>query len=146
MAAHRRAMHAILPVWTAKAHRGNLAVNLSAHRTYGLPVLFSGMGSLVLKSSEVNIIDQYVKVTLQQMQKLRDKTPHCVVMFLGGSLPGKALLHLRLLSNFGMICRLQGSFLHKIAVHQLTSAKPSSGSWFLQIRDLCLNSIITAEL
>ena len=45
---------------------------------------------------------------------------------------------MRLLSNFGMICRLQGSFLHTIAVHQLTSAKPSSGSWFLQIRDLCL--------
>ena len=80
------------------------------------------------------------------MQKLRDKTPHCVVMFLGGSLPGKALLHLRLLSNFGMICRLQGSFLHKIAVHQLTSAKPSSGSWFLFIRELCLKYELPAPL
>ena len=92
LAAHRRDMHAILPVGTAKTHRGKPAVNLNAHRTYGLPVLFSGMGSLVLKSSKVNIIDQYIKVTLQQMQKLRDKTPHCVVMFLGGQLPGRALV------------------------------------------------------
>ena len=136
--AHRRAMHAILPAGSAKSHRGNPAANLRAHSTYGTPVLFSGIASLVLTSSEVNLLDQHIKVTLQRLQKLRDKTPVCVVMFLGGHLPGKALLHLRLLSIFGMVCRLSGSVIHKIADYQLTTAKPASGSWFLHIRELCL--------
>ena len=96
------------------------------------------MSALALSSAEVNILDQHIKVKLQQLQKLRDKTPLCVVMFLGGQLPGKSVLHLRLLSVFGMICRLPGTFLNKIALYQLVSAKSSSGSWFLQIRELCI--------
>ena len=37
-----------------------------------------------------------------------------------------------------MVCRLPGSVIHKAADYQLTTGKPASGSWFLQIRDLCL--------
>jgi hypothetical protein len=136
--AHRRAMFAILPAGPAMSHRGNPAANLRAHSIYGTPVLFSGIATLVLTSSKINLLDQHIKVTLQRLQKLRDKTPECVVMFLGGHLPGKALLHLRLLSIFGMISRLPGTIIHKIADYQLSTAKPSSGSWFLQIRELCL--------
>ena len=77
-------------------------------------------------------------MSLRRLQKLRYKTPTSVVMFLGGQLPGKAILHLRILSIFGMICRLPESFLHKTAVYQVTAAKSSSGSLFLQLRDLCL--------
>ena len=85
-------------------------------------------------------------INIQRLQKLRDKTPHCVVMFLGGQLPGTALVHLRLLSLFGMICRLPGSFIYKIAVHQLSTAKTTSGSWFLQIRDLSLKYDLSTPL
>ena len=144
--AHRRAMFGILPVGLAMAHRGNPAANLQAHSTYCSPVLLSGMSSLVLSKVEMTIIDQYFKVTLQRLQKLRDKTPLCVVLFLGGYLPGKALLHLRILSLFGMICRLPGSIVNKMATYQLTSAKPSSGSWFFQVRELCLQYSIPSPL
>jgi hypothetical protein len=101
-------------------------------------LVLSGIASLVLTSSEVNHLDLNIKVTLQRQQKLRDTTPECVVMFLGGHLPGKALLHLRLLSIYGMVFRLSGSVIHKVADYQLTIAMPASGSWFLQIRKLCL--------
>ena len=137
-AAHRSSLFKVLPVGAGKGHRGNPAACINAHQTYCYPVLFSGIPSLVLTNSEINILDHFFEVFLQRLQKLRDKTPDCVVMFLAGQLPGKAVLHLRLLSTFGMICRLPESFLHKIAEYQLTSAKQSSGSWFLQIRDICL--------
>lgn len=137
-AAHRKSLFAIMPIGTAKAHRGNPAANLRAHSTHCLPVFFSGVGSLVLNSSEVTLLDQYMKVTVQQLQKLCDKTPHCAVLFLGGQLPGKALFHLRLFSILGMITRLPGSIIHKIALYQFAMAKPSSGSWFLQLRDLSI--------
>ena len=115
---HRKAMFGILPLGIAKANRGNPAASLRAHTTYCSPVFFSGVATLLLNSSEVTMLDQHYKVTIQRLQKLQDKTPHCAVMFLGGHLPGKAQLHLRILSLFGMVSRLQDTFLNKIAVHQ----------------------------
>ena len=138
LTAHRRAMFGILPSGTAMAHRGNPAVNLKTHSIYCTPVLFSGVASLKLSSSEVTLLDQHIKVTVQRLQKLQDKTPHCVCLFMGGHLPGRALYHLRLFSLFGMITRTPDSYPNKIANYQLTCAKMSSGSWFLTIRDLCL--------
>ena len=58
--------------------------------------------------------------------------------FLGGALPGTALLHLKQLSIFGMISRLKGSELHRFGLQVLTSARPSLNSWFQKIRGLCL--------
>ena len=70
--------------------------------------------------------------------KLHEKTPECVVFFLAGSLPGLALLHLRQLSLFMMICHLDGNLLKSLALNTLVEAKPSTKSWFQQIRDLCI--------
>ena len=138
LVAYRKAMFTLLPAGMALANRASPAVTLRIHRIYCLPVLLSGLGSLILKASEIAGIDQNLKITLERFQKLFPRTPHCVVLFLGGSLPGKALYHLRVLSLFGMITRLPGSILNKIAYFQLTSAKPSSRSWFLLVRDLCI--------
>ena len=136
--AHRKALFAILPVGLARAHRGNPAASLRVHQMYGIPALLSGITTLVLKKSETDLIDQYVKNTLQNLQKLMPRTPPCVVLFLGGHLPGEAHLHLRQLTIFGMICRLEESILHQIADYLLSTARASSGSWFLLIRNLCL--------
>ena len=72
------------------------------------------------------------------LQRLIPCTPRSVILFLGGSLPGSALLHLRQLSNFGMISRLPGSVLHKHAVNVFSSITPTCRSWFSNIRRLCL--------
>lgn len=45
-----------------------------------------------------------------------------------------------------MITRLQGSFLHRVAVYQLSSAKVSSGTWFLQVRDLFIQYLLPSPL
>ena len=129
---------AVLPLGLARGHRGNPAASLRIHQIFATPVLFSGMGSLVLSSAEINMIDQYMKTTVQNLQKLMDKTPACVVAFLGGALPGIALLHLKQLTIFGMITRLKGSELHKFAIQVLTSARPSLNSWFQHVRGLCM--------
>ena len=72
------------------------------------------------------------------MQKLHPRTPDPVVYFLAGSLPARALLHLRQLSIFSMITRIPSNILNRVARHTLTTARDSSKSWFIQIRDLCL--------
>ena len=61
-----------------------------------------------------------------------------MVHFLGGSLPGTAVVHLRMITLFGMVARLHADPLRIHAVNVLTSAKRSSKSWFLLVRDICL--------
>ena len=135
---HRGALFKVLPAGLAWGHRGNPAVALHVHKMHAEPVLLSGLGSLVLKKSEISMISQYLKRTVQSLQKLMDRTPPCVVSFLGGVLPGTAIIHKKQFSIFGMVIRNPGSIIHTHAVHILSSAKPSSHSWFLQIRELCL--------
>ena len=96
------------------------------------------MASLVLSGSELTLIDQHYKETYQNLQKLLPNTPHCVVFFLGGCLPARAVIHLRQLSLFGMVARLPNDPLNIHARKILTEGKRSSKSWFCQIRDLCL--------
>ena len=122
----------------AKSHRANPAASLRAHQTYCLPVLLSGLPTLILSSSEIKLIDQRFKTTSQRLQKLHDKTPASVVYFLGGHLPGAALLHHRQLTIFGMVSRLKDSLLHQTAVWTLTSINLSRSSWFFKIRELVL--------
>ena len=75
------------------------------------------------------------------------RTPLCVVVhFLGGHLPGTAVLQIRPLTLFGMICQLKDSVLYKTSEYQLTSSKHSNGSWIMQIRELCLQYRLPSPL
>ena len=135
---HKKSLGATLAVGIARGHRANPLVGLRIEKVYATPVLLSGLGSLVLSEKEITRLDQHYKVTSQNIQKLLSKTPRSVVFFLAGSLPLRALLHLRQLALFGMITRLGGDRLNSHAIHVLKTAKYSYKSWFWQIRDICL--------
>ena len=136
--AHKQALGAVLHSGLARAHRGNPAAGLKVAKLHALPVLLSGIGSLVLKKSEIDILDLHHKHIIDGILRLHPGTPHCVSLFLAGSLSGKAYVHLRQLSLFGMICRLPDNILYHHAVNALTMAKPSYHSWFTEIRNLCI--------
>ena len=137
-ASHKRALGAVLFSGAARNHRGNLAAVIKIEKVYALPVLLAGTASLVLTKSEENMIDQHYISTLRNLLKTYRGTPRSFVLFMCGSLPASAVLHLRQLSLFSMICRLPGDPLHSRAVHALTTARPAVKSWFTRIRDICL--------
>ena len=68
-------MGAILSAGLARGHRGNPAAALRAHNLYCTPVLFAGLASIVLNNAEVKIIDMHFQNTLQDLQRLHQKTP-----------------------------------------------------------------------
>ena len=76
--------------------------------------------------------------TIHNLQKLHDHTPDAVIFFLYGTLPGKAVFHLRQFSLLSMISHLQDNPLYQHAVRVLIADKQSSSSWFHQVRDNCL--------
>ena len=130
-------MASFLHVGTARTHRGNPAAALKVMQSKGVSVFTSGIASLVLSAPESSIIEKTILDKLLCIQKLIQKTPRPVICFLAGALPGTALLHLRQLSLFGMITRLPGSILNKMARSTLVCDKPSTRSWFHQIREIC---------
>ena len=141
--AHTRALHAVLPAGLARGHRGNPAASLKIEQLYGLPVLLSGLGSLVLGKPELDALDHHHKVTLERLLRLYPGTPAPVVYLLAGCPPARATLHLRQLSLLGMVARLgPTTILHRLGVHILNnpppvSRSPSSMLWFVQVRQIC---------
>ena len=92
---------------------------------------------MILTDKEIVTIDQQLKTTLQNILKLPSKSSASLVYFVAGSLPGSAVLHLKQLTLFGMICRLPGDPLNILARQMLTTSS-STSSWFIRIRNLCL--------
>ena len=109
LAAHRRKLFSVLPAGMALHHGANPAACLRAEKIYALPVLLSGISSLVLSRQEMDIVASHYKTTLTRIMKLYDRTPETAVLFLAGSLPLPALVHLRQLALFSMVCGLSPS-------------------------------------
>ena len=65
LSAHNRAMMAILPAGLAHSHKGNPPASLRIQQLYGTPVLLSGIASLVLKKSEIKMLQQHYKLFLE---------------------------------------------------------------------------------
>ena len=138
LSAHNKKLFSILPAGLALGHHANPAACLLAEQRYALPVLLSGLAGLLLSKAEVDTVSACYKNTLQRLMKLHERSSDCVVYFLAGSLPGSALLHLRQLSLFSMVCHLRDDPLNSMAVRTIIEAKPAARSWFQDIRDLCI--------
>ena len=137
VSSHRKALFSVLPAGLARHHSANPAASLRVNSMLALPVLLSGVASLLLITSELNVLSQHHKNILRSLLKLPDKTPEEVVYFVAGSLPAEALLNLRQLSLFCMIYRLSDNILHKMARQALMSENNRSKSWLVNIRKLC---------
>ena len=143
ISAHTRALHAVLPAGLARGHKGNPAASLKVEQLYGLPVLLSGLASLVLSRSELAAIDHHYKVSVEQLLRLYPGTPASFVYLTAGCLPASATLHQRQLCLLGMVAR-QGStsILHQWGTYILSNPPPPSRSpsavpWFIQVKQLC---------
>ena len=137
LSAHIRAIGAILHTGMAGGHYGNPAASMRLQRLYGCPVLLSGLASLVLNKAEMAVIHHHLKVHLERILKLHKSTPECVVIFLDGSLPASALLHLKMLGLLGMIAHLgRDNILHQHGCQVLLSNSPGK-SWFSTLRSIC---------
>ena len=104
----------------------------------GVSVLLSGLVPRIFSKPELSLVSQHHRELISNLQRLLPATPRSVIYFLAGSLPGEALLHLRQLSIFGMICRLKNSVSHEVASTLLSSEVVPSKSWIYQIQEHCL--------
>ena len=135
--AHRKAMFAIDRAGAGRHHFGNPTASLRLHQLYGTSVLFSGLACLILSSSEVKLLDLHLQRVAQRMQKLHEGTHRSFIFFLASCLPGEAILHLKQLTLFIMICHLPQNVLHLHGKFVLSRGQTPTKSWFYQILKLC---------
>ena len=90
ISSHKKALASVGCAGLSRSARVNPAASLRIHGLYAVPVLYSGLASLVLKTVELNTLVYHYKSTLQQLQRLHEKTPRGVVYLLAGCLPGEA--------------------------------------------------------
>ena len=134
--AFKNALGAVMSCGLSRGSRSNPASSIRILSLYATPILMSGLASLVLSPSEIATIDQQYKRTLQNLLKLSSRSPAALVYFTAGSLPATAILHLRQISLFIMICRLEGDPLHHHARHTLLTSSKNKNSWFIQVHGL----------
>ena len=134
---YKRALFGVLPAGLAKHHNTNPAASLRVQNICALPVLLSGLGSLQLAKSEINILEKQYKNTLKCLMKLPDKCPDSVIYFLAGSVPVLAHIHKKQLNIFGMITQLPGNVLNILARNILLTESCKTKSWFIDVRQLC---------
>ena len=137
IACHKKALGSVSPAGLARSHRGNPSASLRVHQLYAAPVLLCGLGSLYITEAEMKVLDGHYKNSFQNLQRLHQNTPRGVVFMLAGCLPCRALVHIRQLSLFLMLCHLPSDPLNVHARHILQNAPQSARSWFQQVKDLC---------
>ena len=100
-------------------------------------MVFSGIACLYLSSAEIKIIDLHYQRTIQSIQKLHQGTPRAFTFLMAGCLPGEAIVHIKQLTLFLMICHLPEDVLHLHGKHVLATGQPPKKSWFSQILNIC---------
>jgi hypothetical protein len=77
-------------------------------------------------------------VSLEILQRHYRATPRPVIFFMAGSLPARALHHMRQFTLLGMIARLgPNHILFQLGSSILNNSASNSHSWFLQMKTLC---------
>ena len=96
-----------------------------------------GLEATVLPHGDIKQLDAFYKKLLRQMQGLSESVATEAVYLLIGTLPIKAILHQRIFSLFGNICRLdRDEPLRQVAIRQLSITSEKSGSWFYNLMTL----------
>ena len=103
---HKKSLFSVLNFGAAKGHQGNPAASLKVMELYSSPVLYNGVGSLVLNRSEMSILNNHQKRVIESLIRLHPKSPIEIVTFLSGIPPPEAIVAMKMLSLFGMIARL----------------------------------------
>ena len=137
IAAHTKSLYAVLSCGMARNHRGNPAASLRVESCYTAPKLFSGLASLLLSPSDLEVLAVHRRLTLQRLQRLHPRTPAPALHFLSGSLPAIALLHKHQFTLLHMVALLGPcNILHQHGIYALHHSIPNS--WFSQLRSLIL--------
>ena len=108
-------------------------------RTYVLPVLLYGLDIYLPSPTELRTLETQFRKIIKHILSIPTTTADPAPFILSGLLPAEGFIHLRALTLFGNIARLDANSIEKrLALRQLTMKNINSGSWFSDVRKICI--------
>ena len=105
--------------------------------TYILPRLLYGLEAVTLLKKDIKMLDVFYKGLLRNIQSLREGVASEAVFLLAGLIPIEGEIHIRILTLFGSISRLEyDAPLRRIAERQIALRQNGSSSWFLYAMEI----------
>ena len=138
IAAHKKASYLIKYASCSSNNLTNLYANIRAEMSFCTPVLLSGLPSLKINTTNMNILDNYYKGSLKKILRLPVDTPDPFVYLISGCLPISAIIHLRQLALIVQLNQLgpsHTSYIH--AILTLTSSPIPKWSWWHNVSLMC---------
>lgn len=105
------------------------------YTVFVIPRLLYGLESVVVTTSQLELLNSFHRKILKQLQSLPEKTATPAVHMLIGIPPLTALLHIRILTFAAAISRVP--HLRDIMLRQMALKEPSSKSWFMYVDGIC---------
>ena len=97
---------------------------------YILPKLLHGLDAIVLGKKDLEKLESFYRRTLRQLQGFPENSAKEVIYLLFGSATLEALYHIKVMTLFGMICRLPPMHqLHQLCRRQLALRDTHKNSW-----------------
>ena len=137
----KKARNALYALFGAGLHgRNGLPPGTSLHiwLAYVEPILLYGLETVLLTKKELDVLLQFERKTLKELQFLPIRTSNAITYLLLGKIPIVATLHKRILTLFGTITRSAECPIREIAIRQLAIKNLDNKSWFSQVRTLLL--------
>ncbi|KAK3089516.1 hypothetical protein FSP39_004221 [Pinctada imbricata] len=145
-----KAQRALYSMMSSGLHGENgLDPETSVHllRTYVIPILTYGLEIYLPGREDIKSLDTFLKRTLKHILSLPTTTADPAPYILSGVLPIEGIIHLKALSLFGSISRLDDSAIEKrIAIRQLSVKSHKSPSWFITIESVLLKYDLPSPL
>ena len=104
--------------------------------TFVIPRLLYGLETQLLKPKDVEILENFQRKCLKQIQGLADNTSNSACLVLLGILPVEAVLHKNLLSLFVSMMQNENSVEYEIAHRQLLMRDAPQESIFTYIKSI----------
>ena len=133
----RRTAYALMGIGLHGKNGLDPSTSLKLISTYVTPRLTYGLNATVLTKAQTQLMSQYHRTLIRQVQGLPRNASTTSIYLLSGTLPLEAILDLGSLALLGAIARLDGGNpLRDVAIRQLAMKTSSSKSWFSHVNKL----------
>ena len=134
----RRTLYSLMSTGMHGENGLDPSTTIALFRVYVLPVLTYGLEVVIPKYKAFEVLDKFHRKTIKQIMSLQTTVADPAVYMISGLLPMEAEIHIKILTLFGNICRLDRSSIEwQIAERQLTIKSFKSNSWFIDLKKIC---------
>ena len=122
------------------------AVKIHLYRMYTCAITRSGLSSMVLRNSHMDLLNMFHKKTLRSFLSLSQRSPIPSLYFIFGELPIEAKIHRDVFSLFFSLISNPKTKAYQMVRYLLHEGSENSRTWSVYLRRLCIKSVSYTHL